>query len=107
MDLRPGGEWILVMHGPDGTDYPNVSVFTEVAAPERVVFTLRGGKKGEPEITFVSTWTFEALGARTRVTIRMVFPTAGARDRVVGAHGAVEGGYQTLERLRGQIVASG
>ena len=23
MDLRPGGKWRLVMHGPDGTNYPN------------------------------------------------------------------------------------
>ena len=30
MDLRPGGEWIHVMHGPDGIDYPNHTVFIEV-----------------------------------------------------------------------------
>ena len=29
MDLQPGGEWNLVMHGPDGTDYPNRKVFLE------------------------------------------------------------------------------
>jgi uncharacterized protein YndB with AHSA1/START domain len=23
MDVRPGGEWKLILHGPDGTDYPN------------------------------------------------------------------------------------
>jgi uncharacterized protein YndB with AHSA1/START domain len=23
MDVRPGGEWRFVMHGPDGTDYKN------------------------------------------------------------------------------------
>ncbi|MCU7371200.1 SRPBCC domain-containing protein [Paucibacter sp. O1-1] len=23
MDMVPGGEWNLVMHGPDGTDYKN------------------------------------------------------------------------------------
>src|SRR4051794_34340238 len=23
MDVRPGGTWRFVMHGPDGTDYPN------------------------------------------------------------------------------------
>ena len=27
MDMHPGGEWDLVMHGPDGTDYKNKSVF--------------------------------------------------------------------------------
>ena len=28
-DLRPGGPWRFVMHGPDGTDYKNHSVFGE------------------------------------------------------------------------------
>ena len=37
-DFRPGGIWRFVMHGPDGTNYPNESVFREVVAPERVVF---------------------------------------------------------------------
>jgi len=23
MDVRPGGVWRFVMHGPDGVDYPN------------------------------------------------------------------------------------
>jgi uncharacterized protein YndB with AHSA1/START domain len=30
--------WRFVMHGRDGTNYPNESVFVEVVAPERVVF---------------------------------------------------------------------
>jgi uncharacterized protein YndB with AHSA1/START domain len=37
-DFRPGGEWRFVMHGPDGKEYPNHSVFETIAAPERVVF---------------------------------------------------------------------
>ncbi|MGN6569752.1 MAG: SRPBCC domain-containing protein, partial [Flavipsychrobacter sp.] len=30
MDMQAGGEWNLVMHGPDGTDYDNKSIFREV-----------------------------------------------------------------------------
>jgi uncharacterized protein YndB with AHSA1/START domain len=37
MDIRPGGVWKQVMHGPDGTDYPNSSVFREIVKPERIV----------------------------------------------------------------------
>jgi len=29
---RAGGLWKFVMHGPDGKDYPNESVFTELSA---------------------------------------------------------------------------
>jgi uncharacterized protein YndB with AHSA1/START domain len=38
MDVRVGGVWKLVMHGPDGTDYPNKSIFTEVVPNERLRF---------------------------------------------------------------------
>ena len=35
-DFRTGGRWTFVMHGPDGSNYPNESVFEEVQ-PERLV----------------------------------------------------------------------
>jgi uncharacterized protein YndB with AHSA1/START domain/quinol monooxygenase YgiN len=36
-DFRPGGEWLLDMHGPDGTVYPNESRFVAIVPDERVV----------------------------------------------------------------------
>ncbi len=100
MDVRPGGVWKLVMHGPDGTDYPNRSVFTEVVRPERIAYTHAGGRQGGPGISFEFTWRFEAIGdARTRLTIRQVFASAADRERVVKEFNAVEGGRQTLARL--------
>jgi uncharacterized protein YndB with AHSA1/START domain len=107
MDVWPGGVWTLVMHGPDGTDYPNHSVFTEVVYPERLVYTHGGSRAGGPQADFIATWSFEAIGAQTRVTIRMVFPTAAARDTVVREYGAIEGGRQTLERLAEHLPAMG
>jgi uncharacterized protein YndB with AHSA1/START domain len=100
MDVRPGGAWRHVMHGPDGTDYPNDSVFTMVVKPERIGFRTSGGRAGSPGISFEATWTFEELGnGRTRTTIYMIFPTAEAREIVVKEYGAIEGGQQTLGRL--------
>lgn len=29
-EFYPGGRWLLTMHGPDGTDYPNESRFTRI-----------------------------------------------------------------------------
>ena len=78
MDVRPGGVWSLTMHGPDGAEYPNKSVFTEVVKPERIVFSHGGGKKGDPGVRFISTWTFEAQGNQTKLTLRMVFVSAEA-----------------------------
>src|SRR5271170_7432208 len=100
MDLRPGGVWKHVMHGPDGANYPNKSVFKEVVKPERIVYSHGGAREGGPGAHFEATWTFDALDAgKTRVTIRMVFPSAAERDRVVKEYGAIEGGKQTLGRL--------
>lgn len=104
MEVRPGGVWKHVMHGPDGTDYPNSSVFKEVVKPERIVYAHGGRRKGGPGVHFVATWTFEALGDQTRVTIHMRFPTAAERDMVVMEFGAIEGGKQTLERLAAYLT---
>ncbi len=100
MDVRPGGVWKQIMHGPDGTDYPNESVFIEVVKPERIVFSHSGGRKGAPGAHFEMAWTFEALNRhQTRLTMRSVFQTAAERDIVVKEYGAVEGATQTFERL--------
>jgi uncharacterized protein YndB with AHSA1/START domain len=106
MDVRPGGVWKHVMHGPDGADYPNESVFTEVVKPERISFCHGGRKEGGPSVLFESTWSFDALEkGKTRVSIRMVFSSAAERDRVAKEFGAVEGGKQTLERLGEHLPA--
>ncbi|MEA2740361.1 MAG: hypothetical protein QOH05_3668 [Acetobacteraceae bacterium] len=99
MEVRPGGAWKYVMHGPDGTDYGNHSLFKEVVYPERIVYAHGGSRPGGPEASFVGTWTFETVGEQTRVTIHMLFPTADVRDAVVREYSAIEGGRQTLERL--------
>ena len=105
MDFRVGGEWKHMMRGPDGANYPNHSIFQEIVNAERVVFAHGGKREGGPGVSFVSTWSFEKLAAdKTRVTIRMVFPTAAERDFVVKEFGAIEGGKQTLERL-GEFLA--
>ena len=101
MDVRPGGVWKHMMHGPDGTNYPNKSIFKEVVKPERIVYSHGGGKEGGgPGANFVASWTLEDLGdGKTKLTIRMVLPSAAARDLIIKEFGAVEGGRQTLARL--------
>lgn len=107
MDFRVGGVWKLVMHGPDGTDYPNSSVFREIVVPERIVYTHGGAREGGPAANFTATWTFEDLGDQTRLTVRMRFDTKDARDLVAREYGAVEGGRQTLARLAAYLLHIG
>jgi uncharacterized protein YndB with AHSA1/START domain len=36
-EFKPGGRWVFVMHGPDGTNYANESVFREIQPDTRIV----------------------------------------------------------------------
>jgi len=106
MDFRIGGVWEHVMRGPDGTNYPNKSVFKDIVPLETIVYSHGGGREDGRGASFVATWTFEDAGAtQTKLTGRMVFPTVEARDRVVREYGAIEGGNQTLERLSEYLAA--
>jgi len=97
MDVRPGGVWRFIMHGPDGVDWPNRVLYHEVVRPERLVYDHGDGEGSDHE--FHVTVTFADEGGRTRLTMRSLFPTAAARDYVVREVGAIEGANQTLDRL--------
>jgi uncharacterized protein YndB with AHSA1/START domain len=105
-DIRPGGVWRFTMHGPDGADYPNRMVFEEIVKPERLVYSHTGGENNDVAI-FQGFVTFSEEGAQTRVTLRMVFPTATERDLVVQRFGAIEGGEQTFGRLARHLAMVG
>jgi len=96
-EFRPGGEWLFVMHGPDGTTYPEWIRWTEIVRPERIA--MRHGEVPDDPNAFESVLTFEADGAATRVEMRAIFPTREARDEAVEKYHAVEGGRQTLGHL--------
>jgi uncharacterized protein YndB with AHSA1/START domain len=90
-DLRPGGNWRFVMHGPDGVDYKNHSVFAEIVPPERIVFDHVSGPQ------FHVTASFDEVGAKTEVTYRMWFETAAvcAQARTF----AVKANEENFDRL--------
>ena len=98
MDVRPGGVWRFIMHGPDGTDYKNKIVFLEVVKPQRLIYKHAGDADTEP-VTFQATVTFTEQGDKTKLIMRMLFDSAEERENVVAKYGAVEGANQTLDRL--------
>ena len=97
MDVRVGGVWRFIMHGPDGTDYPNKVVYREIVKPERLVYD-HTDDRDPPSHQFQTTVTFAAQGRKTMVTLRALFANAEARAASV-KFGAIEGGAQTLARL--------
>jgi uncharacterized protein YndB with AHSA1/START domain len=105
IDVRAGGHWRMVMHGPDGRDYENHIVFIEVARPERLIYKHEPQHGTEP-VRFETMVTFEAQGNKTRVTLRMLFPTAEQRDHAEATYHAIQGGEETLGRLAEHLSAS-
>lgn len=92
MDLREGGEWNLTMHGPDGTNYPNRSIFKEIIPLEKIVF-----EHFNPH--FITTVLFESKGEETILDWTMLFDSVEMFEIVVKAHKADEGLKQNIDRL--------
>ena len=102
MDFRMGGVWRFVMHGPDGTDYPNDVRYTEIVRPERLAYDHGSDDGGDPNFSVVVT--FADRGGSTEITMRMILASAEELRRMQ-EFGAVEGGKQTLDRL-GEFLAA-
>lgn len=98
MDVRVGGVWEYVMHGPDGTDYPNRVVYTKLDRPSGFAYD-HGTSAAEPRL-FRATGTLVDLGGgKTELTLRMIWDTQAERDFMEQKYGAREGGEQMLGRL--------
>ena len=95
-DLRPDGEWRFVMHGPDGKDYPNRSLFRQIVPPERLIID----HVSPPQ--FRMTITFAVEGSGTRVTFRMHFATSAARDAIKGL--VVPANEENFDRLEAVLA---
>jgi uncharacterized protein YndB with AHSA1/START domain len=103
-EMKVGGVWRFVMHGPDGRDYENRITFDEIVPPDLIRYHHGGGDDVEP-VQFRTTVTFEELERNlTRITLHATFPSAAERDRVVKEYGAVEGAKQTLSRLADYVA---
>lgn len=102
MEFRVGGEWIFVMHGPDGTDYSEWISWTELVPPERIAL-LHGESPNDPN-AFESVLTFSVEDGKTRIEMRTVFPTKELKDEAVEKFHAIEGGEQTLTNLAAYVA---
>ena len=101
MDVKPGGIFKFMMHGPDGVDFPNIISYIEVVKPERLVYN--HGNYENPEMFFV-TINFAEDNGKTKITMRMLFKTADERKVVVEKYGALEGQKQHLDKLDAYLV---
>lgn len=72
-DLRPGGYWDYTMHGPDGTDYMNKTVYHEVEPCRKLVYD-HGGNDDRPPL-FRVTVLFSESNGKTTMEMTMALPS--------------------------------
>ncbi|WP_193211919.1 SRPBCC domain-containing protein [Luteolibacter marinus] len=97
-EFRPGGRWLFTMHGPDGTNYPNVSEFLEIVPPSLLRI------KHDCLPFFEITITLEAVPAGTLLTWVGVFENAAfAEQHREFLESANE---QNLNRLAGVVLGT-
>lgn len=97
MDVREGGEWTFTMHGPDGTNFPNRSVFKEIIPFKKISF-----EHFNPH--FITTVTFESKAKETSIDWSMLFDTPEMHDIIVKAHKADDGLRENLEKLQAYLL---
>lgn len=96
-DLRPGGLWDFTMHGPDGKNYHNVSMYRAIEAPARLIFD-----HVKPMHRFEVLVLFEDLDGHTRLHWRMRHPTPEERAQVIAFVPAAN--EENLDRLEAVLA---
>lgn len=106
IDIRVGGQWRFDMIAPNGHRYTNRMVFRRIE-PATLIEIDHGTDTADDPGRFRTTITFdEQSDGKTVITLRQLHPTKAQRDAGIG-FGAVEYGYQTLEKLARHVESMG
>ena len=97
-EFETGGRWVYTMHGPDGRDYPNESVFREVKPFSRVVI------EHIVKPVYTLTISFDKHGSGTKVNWEQSFENevfaTKMRDFLSTAN------EQNLDRLMAEVLGN-
>jgi uncharacterized protein YndB with AHSA1/START domain len=93
MEVTAGGEWIFIMHGPDGKRYPNRTIFREVILHKKLVH-----EHFDPN--FIAIIEFESQGDKTLLNWYKLYETEELFEMVEKQHKTNEGFKQTAEKLK-------
>jgi len=101
LDIRAGGRFEVIMHGPDGTDYENLYIFDHVEEHKQLIYTSAGSKQFGLA-PYQSVFDLEPIGSKTRVVLKARFISADDKRKHVEEFHAIEGSRQLLQRLEEQ-----
>lgn len=96
MDFHEGGEWRLTMHGQDGTNFPNRSIFKEIVLFKKIVF-----EHFNPH--FITTVLFESKGEETQIEWTLLFDSIEMFETIVIAHKADKGQKENIKKLENYL----
>ena len=106
LDVRVGGGLRIVMHGPDGNDYPMKGVFREVTPLERLVFSnIAVDKDGNHLLEGETSVTLMEADGKTTLTMKshMVGLVPVAPQMLAG----MEAGWtQSIDKLEALVARS-
>ena len=95
-DLKPGGKWSFIMHGPDKGNYANECVFISINKPNLIAWY----RVSKPLFKVVAS--FESVGPdRTKVIFKMLFDSAEECNKLKGF--APEKNEENLDKLEDEL----
>ncbi len=95
-EFKPGGQWLLTMHGPDGKDYPNESRFTRIVTDRVFEIEHLNGHH------FILTIELVPVQGGTEVRWRQTFDTVEHYEQI--AQFVATANEQNLERLAAEVL---
>ena len=96
-DLKPGGKWILTMHGHEKGNYKNASIFKSVQPLKLIAWTRETPPFFDMEIAFKN------LGnSRTEISFRMIFKTIKECEKIKKFAGPKN--EENFDRLEQEIL---
>jgi uncharacterized protein YndB with AHSA1/START domain len=98
IDIRVGGRWRFAMVAPNGLRYDNRMLFLRIEPPHLLELDHGSDKDDDPGRFRVIVTFDEQSNGKTVVTLRQLHPTKAQRKATID-FGAVELGYQTLDKL--------
>jgi len=97
-EARVGAVWRFDMVAPNGQRFDNRMTFLEIIPNEKLVLDHGSDKDDDPNRFHVTITFDQQSDGKTVLTLRQLHPSKTQRDATIG-FGAVELGYQTLDKL--------
>jgi uncharacterized protein YndB with AHSA1/START domain len=96
-DLRPGGKWSFIMHGPDKGNYHNECEFIKTDKPALIAWK----RLSKPIFQVVAT--FEAISTdRTKIVYKMIFNSVDECNKVKAFAG--DKNEENFDRLENELI---